>query len=139
MNQLGDALNILEENGYKLTQKRQLMLTIFHEQNKYLTARVVQQHMLKEFNTISPDTIYRNLYTFVELGILEMTELEGEKIFRFSCHVHNDHHHHHFICTKCGMTQELSSCPMEYIKDQLPKCSIQSHRFDVFGLCHHCQ
>ena len=70
------------------------------------------------------------------MNILEETELNGEKLFRFRCQAHG--HHHHFICEKCGSTREIDMCPMDFFKDQLEGCEIHSHRFEIFGLCEKC-
>lgn len=130
------AINILKENGYKYTDKRAQMLSIFANEDRYLPAKEVHMLLKKNYPTISYDTIYRNLYTFVELGVLEETELNGEKMFRFGC-IHQGHHHH-FICTTCGMTKNIEMCPMNFFEEQLGGCEIESHRFEIFGKCKDC-
>lgn len=137
MNSLNTAIETLKENNFKMTDKRLRMLEILYDENKYLAAKDIQKAMDFEYKGISPDTIYRNLHTFNDLGIIESTELEGEKLFRSNCHVHG--HHHHFICTNCGNTKEIGDCPMDHFQSQLPGCEITSHRFEIFGLCELCQ
>jgi Fur family zinc uptake transcriptional regulator len=130
------AVRTLKRNGYKTTGKRQRILEILYNKKKYMSAKEVQDHLKEMFPGISPDTIYRNLHTFVELSVVEETELNGEKLFRSSCDVHG--HHHHFICTECGQTRELELCPMDMFKGQLPGCEVTSHRFELFGKCADC-
>ncbi|WP_225743958.1 Fur family transcriptional regulator [Marinilactibacillus sp. Marseille-P9653] len=131
------AVTTLKKNGYKTTGKRQKLLELLYNQDKYMSAKEVQDHLKELFPGISPDTIYRNLNTFVELSVVEETELNGEKLFRFNCDMHG-HHHHHFICTNCGKTIGLKDCPLDMFADQLPGCKVVSHRFELFGLCDDC-
>ncbi|MER2170907.1 MAG: Fur family transcriptional regulator, partial [Psychrobacillus psychrodurans] len=111
------AWDILKNKGFKKTDKREQILSIFSETEKYITAKDILNVMKKEHPGMSYDTIYRNLSTFVDLGILEETELTGEKHFRMQCEA--DHHHHHFICLTCGKTKEIESCPMDKLHDDL--------------------
>lgn len=136
MNSLKDAIDTLKNSGLKTTEKREKILKIMYKEDKYLSAGDIQKELEGDYPSISPDTIYRNLHTFVDLDILEQTELEGEKLFRSNCQTHG--HHHHFICTNCGKTKEIDQCPLDVFKTNLPGCEITSHRFELYGLCSQC-
>lgn len=139
LNMIQQALATLKENGYKYTKKRETMLTYLAKRNRYVSAKEIHQHMNQQFPGVSYDTVYRNLHDFSEIELLEETDLNGEMKFRFHCCHGHQHHHHHFICTVCGKTKELDLCPMDFFEGQLPGCTIDGHRFEIFGRCEDCQ
>ncbi len=131
-----EAILVLKENGYKYTDKREALLQIFSKHDRYLSAKEVLEFVHANFFRLSYDTIYRNLAIFVDLGIIEQTELSGEKHFRFSC---CSSHHHHFICNQCGMTKNIEFCPMDGVAENLIGYQISSHKFEVYGTCPNCE
>lgn len=131
-----ESLEKLKEHGLKHTKRREDLIRVFCEEERYLSAKTVQHKMQAEYPNLSFDTIYRNLYSFVDIGILEMTELNNERLFRIAC-LH-DGHHHHFICQQCGGTKQLEMCPMDFFQQQLGECQLLSHRFEIFGICERC-
>ncbi|MBG9980107.1 transcriptional repressor [Facklamia sp. DSM 111018] len=135
------GIQALKKAGFKTTKKRREILTLFAQNQRYLTALNIHNALEAKYPTMSYNTTYRNLYDFVEVGILETTEYQQEQLFRYDCHVtdHAHHHHHHFICTSCGMTLLLDACPMQEITTDLSEVVVESHRFEVFGLCKECK
>lgn len=134
---INEAIETVKSKGYKVTDKREQMLEIFAQSNKYLTAREVLEQMQVNYPNLSFDTIYRNLSLFNDLEILESTELAGEKHFRYVCTT-VDHHHHHFICLTCGSTKTIEMCPMEFVTGDLKGYFVADHKFEIYGKCPAC-
>ncbi len=130
------ALETLKQEGYKYTGKREEMIRIFAAQKRYMSAKELLDHMKDEYPNLSFDTIYRNLSLFTELGILEETELSGERKYRFQCS--DDHHHHHLICLTCGKTKHLRACPLDGMLGAPDDFTITGHKFEIYGYCNEC-
>lgn len=133
---LQEALEILKEEGYKYTDKRENILRILSKNNRYLPAKEVLDQLKDDHPGMSFDTIYRNLYLFAQLGILEATDIGGEKQFRFKCNT--TEHHHHFICLECGKTKQVDTCPMPKVNTELNDFEITGHKFEIYGRCPEC-
>jgi len=136
MMNVSEAILLLKEKGYKHTDKREDMLELLSSTDKYLTAKDVLEALKDTYPGLSFDTIYRNLSLFSHLGILETTELSGEKHFRFTCS--KNEHHHHFICLECGSTKEIETCPMNNIQSSLHGFEVFDHKFEIYGKCPDC-
>jgi Fur family zinc uptake transcriptional regulator len=135
--QLHTITDKIKNNGYKSTSKRSAIIDILNRNKRFMTAKELYKDMLKIYPSISIDTVYRNLTMFMEMDVLEMTELEGERRYRLLCN-HHDEHHHHIICTHCGKTDIIASdCPLDNI--EIPgNFQITGHRFEIFGVCNTC-
>lgn len=131
------AMGMLKEKGYKHTTKRKDMLELLANEKRYVTAKEVLEKLQPEYPGLSFDTIYRNLSLFAELEILEMTELDGEKRFRFGCAT--NHHHHHLICLSCGKTLHLETCPMDFVDLEKNDFDVTGHKFEIYGYCSECK
>ncbi|UUX34351.1 Fur family transcriptional regulator [Fundicoccus culcitae] len=139
---LNDGLARLKAAGFKMTKKRQEILEIFIEEGKYLRAKEIHDRLTNKYPSMSYNTTYRNIYDFIKVGILESTEYNQEQLFKINCmdqEHDSNHHHHHFICRLCGLSIPLKACPMDHIDTDLSDVLIESHRFEVFGLCATCK
>jgi Fur family transcriptional regulator, zinc uptake regulator len=130
------AINILKENGFKQTKQREKLIDIFLGKDQYMPVKDILKEFQEDFPSVSYNTVYRNLYTLVDLKILESTLMNGEQLFRLHCET--DGHHHHFICTDCGTTSPIDICPMPDVNKSLPGYQIKNHKFEVYGKCPEC-
>lgn len=130
------ALDLLKTEGYKYTGKREEMIRIFAKEKRYMSAKDLLDLMKDEYPNLSFDTVYRNLSLFSDLGILEETELNGERKYRFQCSEMS--HHHHLICLRCGKTKHLKACPLDGMLGNPDDFTITGHKFEIYGYCNQC-
>lgn len=94
------------------------------------------QKLADEFGeSVDKVTLYRNLETFEQVGLICRMYFNGQEALyeqRFT-----DHHHHHLICTNCGKIEDVPGCSIE-----APRTGsgfrIHHHHVEFYGLCHQC-
>jgi Fur family ferric uptake transcriptional regulator len=80
-------------------------------------------------------TIYRNLKTMVDEGLLRQVVLPGENP-RFELSGHG--HHHHFQCNQCQKVFDIHSCPTD-LANLAPKgFTVEDHDLTLYGRCKNC-
>lgn len=135
---IDEALGILRRNNYKVTKQRQSMLEYLSNfQHHFIEVTQVDAYLRQLYPGVSHNTIYRNIEDFTRMGILEAINRPTGKCVKYQCDFQN--HHHHFICKKCERVQEIAVCPFdEQVKQQLAGCTIESHVFEIYGICAQC-
>ncbi|WP_321164159.1 Fur family transcriptional regulator [Tepidibacillus decaturensis] len=133
---VNEIMQILKEQGYKLTEQRKEIIETIFKQNRYVSAKEILNEVQDRFPGVSFDTIYRNLSILSDLDLLEETQFEGEAKYRVSC---IEDHHHHLVCTKCGQTSVLPECPMDLLQGLAGDFRVTGHKFEIYGLCKECQ
>lgn len=130
-------LDQLQAKGFKITPQRQEILrTFLDSKENHLSAEDVHRQIVKKFPGMSLDTVYRNISTLQGIGIL--TELNfGDRKSLFE--INKTEHHHHLICMKCGESQEIDFCPLQFLdKRTIKNFIVQKHSFEIFGICANC-
>lgn len=91
------------EAGLKVTHQR---LEIFREvatSVEHPDAETVFQAVRRKLPTVSLDTVYRTLWTMIDLGLLTSLGPDQRRV-RFDANLDA---HHHFICSRCGKTVDF--------------------------------
>lgn len=129
-------LNKLRDQGFKLTDQRRAIVKVLLQEDRYISAKDLQEALKDTYPRLSLDTIYRNLNMLKDARIIEASEYgEGGARFRIRC---STDHHHHLVCMGCGKTQTLAGCPMD-ILEKVPKdFFVVGHRFEILGYCKEC-
>lgn len=124
--------------GLRITEQRKSLAGLFAQATGYLTPREVYNEMTASHVGLSFDTVYRNLRTLLDLGILEQNYFEDGHKFRASCFHESNRHHHHLICLSCDHVYPFDFCPMERTESLPETFVVVGHRFDIFGYCLQC-
>jgi Fur family peroxide stress response transcriptional regulator len=73
------ALEVLKKNGYKLTPQRLKLIEVLGEMgSEHPSIGRLLARVREDFPTVSFSTLYSNLLTLKELGLVELFSVEGE-------------------------------------------------------------
>jgi Fur family peroxide stress response transcriptional regulator len=123
--------------GLKMTHQR---LEIFHtlvHSSEHPSAEALYKMLEKRMPTLSLDTVYRTLATFVELGLVKRVETLGSQA-RFEAKIDQ---HHHFFCDNCSQLTDFTWQSFDTI--QLPDTvesigKIRDKNVVIHGICNQC-
>jgi len=131
----------LRQNQLKITPKRKAVIRLFLDGRKCLNPFEVRKRLRTKFNQLGLPTIYRILDELESIGILIRVEAANRQLYYGLCH-HPEKDHHHFICRKCKRIEEVDFCLFNKIAKTLErrlKCKVESHLFQLEGLCFTCK
>lgn len=125
------------EAGIKLTHQR---LEIFREvaqSEGHPDAEAIYKGVRRRIPSISLDTVYRNLWLLVDLGLITMLGHSREHV-RFDA---NTDPHHHYVCSHCGLTRDFND--KSYDRLSVPEevkqmGSVEITHVEFRGLCSCC-
>ncbi|MFV9511373.1 Fur family transcriptional regulator [Tepidibacillus sp. LV47] len=135
---LNEAINILKNNGIRITPQRHAILTYLYQTNSHPTADEIYKSLEEKFPNMSVATVYNNLRVFKEANLIQELSF-GDNSSRFEINISK---HYHIICKKCGRIEDFSyPCIMdiEKIAEEKTRYKIDSHCVEVYGFCQDCQ
>jgi len=138
--QLAFSLQKIKDLGYKLTPQRIEILETIIESDEPLTVQEIHTSIKDRYPHMSLDTIYRNLSTLTDAGLVGQINLQSRESARFE--FQGNHHHHHAICMSCKKSFCLEDCDVSSaFKSQMAAANFQpvTHIFEVYGYCEECQ
>lgn len=128
----------LRQGGFKLTPRRQAIIELFVDGHSHLTPDEVWDKLKKQFDQCGLPSVYRNLETLVECGVLtRIQQFDRKKHYGLCTAAYGDRHHHHITCIKCGKVDEIKNCAINDIK-KVKGYKVISHFMQVNGICENC-
>ena len=128
----------LKAQKLKITPKRQAILEYFIKEGRYLTPEQVWEKLKKSFKHLGYPSVYRNLESFKDCGILTKIEREDRRLYYALCNIHEGNpHHHHIVCIKCGKVDDVEGCVLSGVKNA-GGYKVLKHVVQFEGLCPEC-
>ena len=128
----------IRERGYRLTRQRQVVLEELSSVDTHPRADQIYQMVRRRIPNVSFGTIYRNLKTLEELGLIAEIQY-GTRSSRFDANVAS---HHHFVCRKCEKIIDVDAIPApDFESSGLRQMGyqVQEYQLQLVGLCPSCK
>lgn len=135
-----DLLAVLRANSMRITPARRLLLQyILDNKNRHLSTSEIQDFLDKNLTGVDRSSVYRNLTTFQELGIIQ--ELNLPKVGKRFQYVLDKKVQHFYICKACGKSNRGNEELFEKIESALKDVhgfSKANLSIVFYGLCSKC-
>jgi len=123
---------------HRRSRQRETILRILKNTKSHPTADWIFQRTRKEIPNISLGTVYRNLNTLREEGLIQKLNLESS----FDRYDADTSFHYHFTCRKCKKVYDVRPDNERKLCQKVEKKSgfkIEKVRVDFSGLCGMCK
>ncbi len=129
-------LGLCRQHGLAATHQRQKIYEALMAGPGHYSPEEIYDRVKAELPSISLATVYKNLRTFVEAGMLrEVSPHHGWRIDG------NPHPHHHLVCTRCRSITDLDLERIDPLKlrGRLPAgFRVEKFSVEIQGVCKAC-
>ncbi len=136
---LDDFRRRCKEQGLAFTFQRQVIYEAVVDSREHPTPELIYEQVRQRIPSVSLGTIYKNVKTFLDSGVLREVTLHHGSLRLES----NMTPHHHLVCSSCKAIFDIEESAVEPV--QLPKTglpagfSIRQCRVEFVGVCRSCQ
>mgnify|MGYP003940211317 CR=1 FL=1 len=128
-----------EQKTFRQSKQRNRLLELLRSTDTHPTADWLYRQLKDEFPNLSLGTVYRNLATLIERGLVKKIHF-GSTFDRFEA---NTQPHYHLICESCGKIFDFEM-PATYnnLNEQAKQhtaFTIRHHKLEFFGVCQQCK
>lgn len=129
--------NTLKKHGLSTTQERKCLFELLDKQHEPIP---MKQLVDEARHKINRSTVYRTVDLFEKIGVVSRV-YTGWK-YRIELSDSFSSHHHHMTCVQCDTIIAFDELP--HFHDELKKLeqkhsfTVQSHSFELKGLCKSC-
>ena len=130
---------ILKSHDKFFTVQRRIIVEELFKMETHPTAEQVYFIVKERLPNISLGTVYRNLQTLEELGVIDKVVFRTQSEARYE--IHKDPHYH-IICQDCSVVKDLGSfrsVSLEPTAEKMTGFEVLTHEVVVYGLCPNCR
>ena len=131
------ALELLRQNGGRITSSRRFLLRLLFESEGHHTAEELAAEVQAQAPDIHLSTIYRNLDELEKLGVIVHAHLgHGPATYHLASSAHG-----HFVCEECGKMIEAPDTLFAGLAKAAQSkfgFTIDPHHFAMLGRCKDC-
>jgi Fur family peroxide stress response transcriptional regulator len=123
--------------GIKATQQRREIYRELARTEEHPDAETVYTRVKRRVPAISLETVYRNLRTLEEHGVIRKVSATDYRT-RFDANIAP---HHHFVCTQCGMIRDFHEDRLDGFEppdDVRALGEVKTWHLELRGVCRDC-
>jgi Fe2+ or Zn2+ uptake regulation protein len=138
MNRIDQWVNILQDNGCRITAPRRAIIQVITESPRALQPNEVYELSRARHAGIGLVTVYRTLDRLEELGLIQRVHRED------GCHLlmpAANGHEHYLVCTGCGRTILFEGDDLGALVAKVESGTgyqVSDHWLQLFGTCPQC-
>ena len=125
------------ELGLAYTHQRMVIYRALASSHSHPTPESVYEQVKREIPSISLGTVYKNIHTFTQAGLLREVNVLHDSL-RLDANLGN---HHHLVCTQCKSVTDIPAkdvAPLR-LKHPLPEGFVlQRAAVELLGVCAVC-
>jgi len=129
---------LLKEHGLKATFQRMTILSAIDDMG-HANVDEIYERVLETHPTLSLATVYKNIITMVDEGVLVEVPIAGRK----SKYELKKEEHLHLVCIECGsvVDQEMDPVLDEDTRKVASNSSfaLRERQLNLYGVCEKCQ
>jgi Fe2+ or Zn2+ uptake regulation protein len=132
-------LTQLQENGYRLTEARRVVVRVMASSARALTPIQVFDGAREQYPSLGLVTVYRTLEKLEELGLIQRVhQPKGCQAFITA----GTGHQHLLLCKNCGQTTLFEGDDLDNFIESVARKTgykVNEHWLQLFGLCEKCK
>ncbi len=124
--------------GLAATHQRFVIYRTLVDSKDHPSPELVYDRVRKEIPSISQATVYKNIHTFVEIGMLQ----EVNRLHQTNRLDANLDRHHHLICVRCERVTDLYDDQLDNARarEESPGgFQVLNYQVEAYGVCPDCQ